>query len=275
MSPIDIEVSARDAAADLRLHEYETLEDLDEDVRLLVQEAGQGGCVRIGFHLEPAHPLIIPDAFAVVRAFAEQAEAKGLTIRCLVPSERIAEGLIPSLPGEIPDPRSFTLGATEIVIVVHDITDVRADAIVNASNTRLLLGGGVSRAIRRAAGPGLQDEMSAAAPISPGQVVVTGAHGLPNTKWILHAATASGNAEVIARAVREVLRTCAALRLGSVAIPALGTGTGGLDVGRCAAIVRDEVTRRGGDHPHPLRITVAVRSSAAHAAFVSVFTDPR
>jgi len=73
-------------------------------------------------------------------------------------------------------------------IIRNDITKIRADAIVNAANTQLLMGGGVCGAIFDAAGA---DELQAAcdelAPIKTGEAVITKGFNLP-AKYIIHVA---------------------------------------------------------------------------------------
>jgi O-acetyl-ADP-ribose deacetylase (regulator of RNase III) len=43
-------------------------------------------------------------------------------------------------------------------LVQGDITEMETDAIVNAANAQLLLGGGVAGAIRKKGGPSIQEE---------------------------------------------------------------------------------------------------------------------
>ena len=59
------------------------------------------------------------------------------------------------------------------------------DAVVNAANAQLRMGGGVAGAIHRAAGPGLEAECRTLAPIAPGQAVISGGHNLPN-RHVIH-----------------------------------------------------------------------------------------
>ena len=76
---------------------------------------------------------------------------------------------------------------TELRMIRGDITEAHADAIVNSSNNDLLLGAGVSGAIRRVAGPTVQEECHKFGTIPLGQAVATGA-GQLKADWIFHAA---------------------------------------------------------------------------------------
>ncbi|CFW98046.1 Macro domain [Syntrophomonas zehnderi OL-4] len=73
-------------------------------------------------------------------------------------------------------------------IVRQDITKIKADAIVNAANTDLQMGGGVCGAIFKAAGAAqLQAACDKLAPIKTGEAVITPGFGLP-ARFIIHAA---------------------------------------------------------------------------------------
>ena len=74
-----------------------------------------------------------------------------------------------------------------LLISRNDITKIDVDAIVNASNTQLKMGGGVSGAIFKAAGAQLQEACNKLAPIKIGQAVITDGFE-SNAKYIIHAA---------------------------------------------------------------------------------------
>lgn len=105
------------------------------------------------------------------------------------------------------------------------------DAIVNAANAELRIGGGVAGAIHRAAGPGLEEECRPLAPIRPGQAVITGGHRLPNRHVIHCLGPVYGQdepaAELLADCYRHALRLAELHGIRSIAFPAISTGAFG------------------------------------------------
>ena len=91
-------------------------------------------------------------------------------------------------------------------IIRNDITKMEVDTIVNAANTRLLMGGGVCGAIFKAAGEAeLQSACQKLSPIKTGEAVITPGFRLP-AKYIIHTAGPiyrDGN-----QGEEELLRSC-------------------------------------------------------------------
>src|SRR4051812_50133786 len=86
----------------------------------------------------------------------------------------------------------------EIEIVIGDVTKTAVDAIVNAANDELWMGGGVAGAIKSAGGSQIERGAMAQGPIEPGSAVVASAgRGAPPSPWGLpagaHAGTDPGN----------------------------------------------------------------------------------
>ena len=129
-----------------------------------------------------------------------------------------------------------------------DLTTMEVDAIVNSANNDLVLGGGVSGAISRVAGPAVQEECHKIGTIPLGTAVSTGAGNL-KAKWILHAAVNPlglwADAKSVRNATRQFLKKADELGARRLAVPAIGTGTGGLPVERCADILIDEIVAHG------------------------------
>ncbi len=105
------------------------------------------------------------------------------------------------------------------------------EAVVNAANAELRIGGGVAGAIHRAAGPGLDSECRPLAPIRPGQAVITGAHNLPNSH-VIHClgpiyGVDSPSDELLASCYRNALQLAEQNKITSLAFPAISTGAFG------------------------------------------------
>lgn len=134
-----------------------------------------------------------------------------------------------------------TIHGVVIECVRADITrQEEFDAVVNAANAELRIGGGVAGAIHRAAGPGLEEECRPLAPIRPGEAVITGAHDLPNHHVIHCLGPVYGRDEpsdrLLADCYRNALRLAEQHGLGSVAFPAISTGAFGYPMEEAAEV---------------------------------------
>lgn len=132
----------------------------------------------------------------------------------------------------------------EIEVIQGDITQQEVDAIVNAANNRLIMGGGVAGAIRKKGGQSIQDECNKIGPIAIGEAAVTGA-GKLKAKYVVHAATMgmdfNTDEEKIRNATRNSLKRAEEKKMSSIAFPALGCGVGGFPIERAAKIMLEEV----------------------------------
>ncbi len=136
---------------------------------------------------------------------------------------------------------SVTIGGKTLECRQGDISgQPDLDAVVNAANAELRPGGGVAGVLHRAAGPDLDRECRALAPISPGEAVVTGAHNLPNRRVIHCLGPVYGRDEpsdrLLADCYRNALRLAERERLRSIGFPALSTGAFGYPVEPAARI---------------------------------------
>lgn len=135
---------------------------------------------------------------------------------------------------------------TEIKVVLGDITEVRADAIVNAANNKLLMGGGVAGVIKRKGGKVIEEEALKKGPIEIGSAVAASAGELA-AKYVIHAATMGMDFKTdevkIRDAARSSLKLAGELKINSIVFPALGCGTGGFPLLASAKIMAQEVLK--------------------------------
>jgi O-acetyl-ADP-ribose deacetylase (regulator of RNase III) len=125
-------------------------------------------------------------------------------------------------------------------LVEGDITEMRTDAIVNAANAQLILGGGVAGAIRKKGGPKIQQECNKIGGTFVGGAVITTGGNL-KAKYVIHAVgprMGEGNEdEKLKNATLNSLKLADSNKLKSVSFPAISAGIFGFPIQRCAEIM--------------------------------------
>jgi O-acetyl-ADP-ribose deacetylase (regulator of RNase III) len=134
----------------------------------------------------------------------------------------------------------------KIVIQQGDLTDMDTDAIVNAANNDLQLGGGVAGAIRRKGGEEIQRECDAIGSIPVGYAAITGG-GKLKARYVIHAASMQlggrTTAANLGNSVAHSLRIASERGLKTIAFPAVGTGIAGFPIEECASIMLQEAAQ--------------------------------
>ncbi len=157
------------------------------------------------------------------------------------------------------------------IMIREDITKIKVDAVVNAANTGLLVGGGVCGAIFAAAGPQkLRRACSRLAPIRVGEAVVTPGFALP-AKYIIHAAGPVYRRQESGQCERELRAAYAsALRLAlengceSIAFPLISSGIYGYPKTEALRTAVSEIRRFL--EKHEMAVYLAVLDKTAFAA---------
>ena len=156
----------------------------------------------------------------------------------------------------------------KVTIRQGSLTDGDESVLVNASNTNAQLGTGVSAAIRQACGAGYQEKVLAMlehqfhGPMLPGQVLLTHAGTHPRAVWVAHVAVMDYREGMNAKSYPtvETIRTgCEKLwdvveripgeGAQSVAMVALGAGTGNLGVAEPIRIASETLKAHLALHP--------------------------
>lgn len=132
------------------------------------------------------------------------------------------------------------IGNHTIELLDGDITEMGTDAIVNAANAQLVLGGGVAGAIRRKGGPKIQAECNKTGGTFVGGAVITTAGSL-KAKHVIHAVgprMGEGDEDQkLTNATLNSLKVADENHLKSISFPAISTGIFGFPIERCAEIM--------------------------------------
>lgn len=133
----------------------------------------------------------------------------------------------------------------ELKIIQDDITDLAVDAIVNAANNELVMGGGVA---------------------------ISTSAGKLKARYVIHAATMGLDNKTdeikIRNSCANALKAADKLKIKSVAFPALGCGVGGFPLKACAKIMAQQVWKHLREEKSGLsQIIFCMRDKEAYEIF--------
>jgi len=119
------------------------------------------------------------------------------------------------------------------------------EAVVNAANAQLKIGGGVAGAIHRAAGPELEKACRSKAPIQPGEAVITDAFNLPND-YVIHVlgpvyGRDKPEEKLLSNCYENALNLAEKNEIKSIAFPAISTGAFGYPIAEATEITLNTV----------------------------------
>jgi O-acetyl-ADP-ribose deacetylase (regulator of RNase III) len=159
--------------------------------------------------------------------------------------------------------------AISFSIIQNDITKINVDAIVNAANPNLQMGGGVCGAIFSAAGADrLQAACDNLAPIKVGEAVITQGFKL-SAKFIIHAAGPvykdgkSGEEELLRACYNNSLELAVKHGCKSVAFPLLSSGVYGYPTEDALRVATGAIRDFISDHDIDVSLVVFDRETLA------------
>ncbi len=146
------------------------------------------------------------------------------------------------------------INQSRLEIIEGDITKQDTEAIVNAANEQLRVGGGVDGAINRAGGPKIQEEARQIGYCPTGQAVITTGGNL-KARFVIHTVGPiyrngrAGEAALLASCYRESLKLASARGIKSLAFPSISTGIYGYPIHDAAKTALGEVKAYLQEHP--------------------------
>lgn len=161
-------------------------------------------------------------------------------------------------------------------IIVGDITQSDAEAIVNAANTTLLGGSGVDGAIHAAAGPELLAECRMLNGCKTGQAKLTRGYRL-KAKYVLHTpgpiwqGGSHGEAALLASCYRSCLSLAAERGIRTVDFPSISTGVYGYPLSQAATVALKAIMDFLAEHDLPRQVRMVCHTEAAAQVYRQVW----
>jgi O-acetyl-ADP-ribose deacetylase (regulator of RNase III) len=168
----------------------------------------------------------------------------------------------------------WTINGKRLRIVEGNIVHLNVDAVVNAANKSLILGGGVAGAIRNHGGPSIQEECNEIGLIEVGEAVITGA-GQLRAKYIIHAVGpvyGEGDEDKkLAKATLNSLKVAKRKKIRSIAFPAISTGIFHFPIKRCSEVMIKVAMDFLKENEFPQEIILCLYGERAYSIFQRTF----
>jgi len=152
--------------------------------------------------------------------------------------------------------------------------ELKVDAVVNPTNTDLLMGAGIGGDIRKLGGTDIQEDCLEVGSIGLGQTLVTGGGEL-NVKYIIHAATMKiggvTSEKNLISCIRSVSGRINEYKIARIGIPPMGTGVGRFPLRRCAEVMIETILAEVIKRRCLRQVLLAVEDEEEFRVFESVY----
>jgi len=158
----------------------------------------------------------------------------------------------------------------KIRLVEGNIVLLDVEAVVNAANKSLILGGGVAGAIKKFGGPSIQEECNRIGPIDVGEAVLTGAGNL-KARYVMHAVGPvygeGDEEEKLAKATLNSLKIAQERKIKDIAFPAISAGIFGFPIQKCSEIMLKVAMEFLQKNDYPKEIIFCLYGEEAYSVF--------
>lgn len=166
--------------------------------------------------------------------------------------------------------KEWKVNGKKIKLVEGNIALMEVEAVVNAANKSLILGGGVAGAIRNFGGPTIQEECNKIGPIEVGEAAITRGGNL-KAKYVIHAAGPvygeGDENEKLANATLNSLRIANNRKIKDIAFPAISTGIFLFPIQKCSEIMLKVAIEFLQHHDFPREIIFCLYGEEAYSVF--------
>jgi len=166
--------------------------------------------------------------------------------------------------------KEYTIKKRKIKLVEGNIVLLNVEAMVNAANKNLILGGGVAGAIRNYGGPSIQEECNKIGPIEVGEAVLTNAGNL-KAKYVIHAAGPvygeGQEEEKLLNATLNSLKIAEKNKIKNMAFPAISSGIFGFPIQQCSEIMLKAAMEFQENNEYPQEIIFCLFGQEAYSVF--------